>query len=258
MAEIKIKKVMKMIKRKKKIRTLFLATTLLLVTFWGYQDDILPFNADRTVTVSENEFDAIPEYDGKPYVILNDGEPDFSEEELNAAPYEEYSSLDMLGRCQEAEACIGLELMPNEERESISQIKPTGWINKKYDIVDQGYLYNRCHLIGFQLTGENANERNLITGTRYLNVDGMLPFENKVADYIRETGNHVLYRVTPIYDGADLVASGVQMEAQSVEDHGEGIRFNIYCYNVQPGIKIDYATGDSWAVNDRGIKNENN
>lgn len=242
MAEIKIRKVMK---RKKKIRNLFLATTLLLVTFLGYQDDILLFNADRTVTVSENKFHAIPKYNGKPYVILNDGEPDFSEEELNAAPYEEYSSLDMLGRCQEVEACIGLELMPDEERESISQIKPTGWINKKYDIVDQGYLYNRCHLIGFQLTGENANERNLITGTRYLNVDGMLPFENEVATYIRETGNHVLYRVTPIYDGADLVASGVQMEAKSAEDAGEGVCFNVFVYNVQPGITIDYATGES-------------
>jgi len=142
--------------------------------------------------------------------------------------------------------------MPTEDRGSIGQVKPSGWHTVKYDCVDGKYLYNRCHLIGFQLTAENANTKNLITGTRYLNVEGMLPFENMVADYIKETGNHVLYRVTPIYEGDNLVVSGVQMEAKSVEDNGEGILFNVYCYNVQPGVTIDYATGESQLSNDGG------
>lgn len=188
----------------------------------------------------------IPEFSGEPYVVLNDNEPGFSEEDFTEESYEEYSALDSLGRCGAAEANIGRDLMPTEKRGDISQVKPTGWHSVKYDWVDGKSLYNRCHLIGFQLTAENANDRNLITGTRYMNVDGMLPFENMVADYIKETGNHVLYRVTPIFSGDNLVADGVQMEAKSVEDEGEGICFHIFAYNVQPGVVIDYATGDSY------------
>lgn len=190
--------------------------------------------------------DEVPEYEGVPYVAINGNEPEFSDSELQEKSYEEYSSLDGLGRCQAAKANIGEDLMPTEKRESISEVKPSGWKNKKYDNVDGGYLYNRCHLIGFQLTAENANEKNLITGTRYMNTEGMLPFENMVADYIKETGNHVLYRVTPVYEEDNLVASGVQMEAESVEDKGESISFNVYVYNVQPGVEIDYQTGDNW------------
>ena len=192
----------------------------------------------------------IPEYSGSPYVVINNNMPDFSQEDLTTEAYESYSPLDALGRCGTAEASIGVELMPTEERGSIGQVQPTGWHTVTYDCVDGRYLYNRCHLIGYQLTGENANEENLITGTRYLNVDGMLPFENMVADYITETENHVLYRVTPIFEGENLVASGVVMEAQSVEDSGEGISFAVYVYNVQPGVEIDYATGESWLAED--------
>lgn len=188
----------------------------------------------------------VPEYSGDPYVEINDNQPEFEDYELTTETFEEYSELDELGRCGTAEACVGEETMPTEERGNISSVKPTGWKNKDYDNVDGGRLYNRCHLIGFQLTGENANEKNLITGTRYMNTEGMLPFENMVADYVHETDNHVLYRVTPIFDGDDLVASGVQMEAESVEDDGAGVCFNVYVYNVQPQITINYATGDNW------------
>lgn len=194
----------------------------------------------------------VPDYEGEPYVVLNDNEPDFTEAEITTEAYEDYSDLDALGRCGEAEACIGEELMPTGERESISSVKPTGWVNEKYDSVDGGYLYNRCHLIGYQLSGENANEENLITGTRYMNVEGMLPFEDMVADYVHETDNHVMYRVTPVFEGDDLVASGVQMEAESVEDDGEGVSFNVYVYNVQPDITIDYATGENWETPENG------
>lgn len=187
----------------------------------------------------------IPDYAGDPYVVVNNNQPEFAESEMTTSSFETYSDLDVLGRCGIAYANIGQDLMPTEERGNISDVKPSGWQSVEYDGIDGGYLYNRCHLIGFQLTAENANEKNLITGTRYLNVEGMLPFENMVADYIEETGNHVLYRVTPIYEGDNLVASGVQMEAKSVEDNGDGILFNVYCYNVQPSITIDYATGDS-------------
>lgn len=196
--------------------------------------------------VSVDAVTEVPEYDGAPYVEINDNQPEFAEEELSTESYEVYSDLDVLGRCGRAEACIGQDLMPDGERGDISEVRPTGWENKEYEIVDGGYIYNRCHLIGFQLTGENANEENLITGTRYMNTEGMLPFENMVADYIQETDNHVMYRVTPVFEGENLVASGVQMEAESVEDNGEGICFNIYIYNVQPEITIDYATGASW------------
>ena len=190
--------------------------------------------------------DDVPAYSGEPYVEVNDNQPEFTEEELTTVSYEDYSELDELGRCQSAEACIGQDLMPTETRESISSVKPTGWKNKSYDTVDGGYVYNRCHLIGFQLTGENANEENLITGTRYMNVEGMLPFEDEVAAYIKETDNHVMYRVTPVFEGDDLIASGVQMQAESVEDDGAGISFNVYVYNVQPYVVIDYRTGENW------------
>lgn len=190
--------------------------------------------------------ESIPAYHGEPYVILNDNQPDFDLEDFTMESFESYSELDYLGRCGVAYANIGLDLMPTEDRESIYEIKPSGWQSARYDFVDGESLYNRCHLIAFQLAGENANERNLITGTRYMNTEGMLFFEEMVGDYVRDTGNHVLYRVTPIFEGTNLVASGVQMEAISVEDEGEGICFNIYAYNVQPGIVIDYATGDNW------------
>lgn len=188
---------------------------------------------------------AVPEFSGEPYVVIHDNQPDFTEEEKTTESYEHYSDLDSLGRCGVAEANIGQDLMPTEKRGAIGQVKPTGWHTVKYDQVDGKYLYNRCHLIGYQLTGENANEKNLITGTRYLNVEGMLPFENMVADYIKETGNHVLYCVTPIFTGENLVADGVEMEALSMEDNGEGISFHIFAYNNQPGISINYRTGDS-------------
>ena len=188
----------------------------------------------------------IPDYAGTVYVVLNENEPDFPEEDFTTNSFETYSPLDELGRCGTAYANIGTDLMPTEERGSIGQVKPSGWHTVKYDCVDGKYLYNRCHLIGYQLSGENANEENLITGTRYLNVEGMLPFEDQVADYVQETGNHVLYRVTPIFEGDNLLASGVVMEAKSVEDDGAGVCFCVYVYNAQPGVTIDYATGESW------------
>lgn len=202
-------------------------------------------NSGAAASVSAQTDMASFAYDGKPYVVINDNNPDFTEADITTASFESYGELDGLGRCTTAFANIGKDLMPAEKRGSIGEVKPTGWQTAKYDNVDGKYLYNRCHLIGYQLTGENANAKNLITGTRYLNVDGMLPFENMVADYIKETGNHVLYRVTPVFSGDNLVASGVHMEAESVEDNGDGILFNVYCFNAQPGIAIDYATGDS-------------
>lgn len=215
---------------------IFLIVTVCSFFFYNYGPGAVP----HAVSVEE-----IPLYNGHPYVVIHDNEPLFDDEELITESYEFYSELDRLERCGYAMACIGTDLMPTEERESISSVRPSGWVQAKYEIIDGGNLYNRCHLIGFQLTGENANERNLITGTRYLNMQGMLPFENMIADYIKETGNHVLYRVTPIYQGEDLVASGVQLEAWSVEDDGDGICFHVYLYNVQPGVVIDYATGKS-------------
>ena len=190
----------------------------------------------------------IPEYSGEPYVVLNDNWPDFDVEDLTTEPFEYYSELDSLGRCGVAYANVCLEIMPTEERGSIGQVKPSGWQTVKYDFVDGKYLYNRCHLIGYQLAGENANKQNLITGTRYMNVVGMLPFENMVDNYVEDTGNHVLYRVTPIFEGTNLGASGGRREAFSVEDEGEGICFNVFVYNVQPGVVIDYATGESRAA----------
>lgn len=192
--------------------------------------------------------DDIPDYSGQPYVVLEDNWPDFDAGDLTLEAFETYSELDALGRCGPAYANICLEIMPTEPRGDIGQVKPSGWQTVKYDCVDGKYLYNRCHLIGYQLAGENANRKNLITGTRYMNVEGMLPFENMVDDYVENTGNHVLYRVTPVFEGANLVASGVQLEAFSVEDEGEGVCFNVYVYNVQPGVGIDYATGESWEM----------
>ena len=205
---------------------------------------------DGVETATGVTLDDLPGFTDSPYVVLNDNQPDFSEEDLTETSFESYSPLDSLGRCGVAYANVGVDLMPTEERGDIGSVKPSGWQTVKYDIVDGKYLYNRCHLIGFQLTGENANEENLITGTRYMNVDGMLPFENLVADYVKETGNHVLYRVTPVYAGDELVARGVQMEGYSVEDQGDGVCFNVFVYNAQPGITIDYATGDSWLTED--------
>lgn len=194
----------------------------------------------------------IPEYTDSPYVAVNGNVPYFTEDDLTDVSFERYSDLDSLGRCGVAYASVSTDTMPTEKRGSIGEVKPTGWINAKYDFVDGKYLYNRCHLIGYQLTAENANEKNLITGTRYLNVQGMLPFENLTADYVKETGNHVLYRVTPIFEGDNLLASGVLMEAESVEDDGDGVLFCVYVYNVQPGVAIDYATGDNWLAEDGG------
>ena len=192
------------------------------------------------------DLQGIPQFNGDPYIVINDNEPYFSVEGIEPRSWEFYSDLDILGRCGVTFACIGRDIMPTEPRGEIGMIKPTGWQTAKYDNVDGKYLYNRCHLIGFQLTGENANEKNLVTGTRYMNVMGMLPFENMVADHIKETDNHVLYRVTPIFDGDDLLCHGVLMEAYSVEDGGEGICFNVFCYNVQPGVEIDSTTGQNW------------
>lgn len=187
----------------------------------------------------------IPTYSGKAYAVINNNNPAFDESQLTTEYFESYDILDSYGRCGKAFACLGKETMPTEERGAIGSVKPSGWHTVKYDCVDGKYLYNRCHLIGFQLSGENANKRNLITGTRYMNTQGMLPFENMVSDYIEETGNHVMYRVTPVFVGDELVARGVQMEAYSVEDEGDGICFNVFCFNVQPGVVIDYATGES-------------
>ena len=189
--------------------------------------------------------DTVPPFSGTAYVVLGDNRPLFKEWELTTVSYEKYAPLDALGRCGVTEACVGLDMMPTEDRGSIGQVKPTGWHTVKYDCVDGKYLYNRCHLIGYQLTGENANVCNLITGTRYLNIEGMLPFENMVADYVKETGNHVMYRVTPVLAGDNQLGSGVVMEGWSVEDDGEGVCFSVYAYNAQPGVAIDYATGES-------------
>lgn len=187
----------------------------------------------------------VSEFSGSPYEVINGNVPEFNEEDYTTEPFEMYSKLDSLGRCGAAFANICKEIMPTQKRGEIGMIKPSGWHTVKYDFVDGMYLYNRCHLIGYQLSGENANEENLITGTRYMNTQGMLPFEDMVDDYVDATDNHVLYRVTPVYEGNNLVADGVQMEGWSVEDKGAGICFNVYVFNVQPGVNIDYATGES-------------
>lgn len=220
---------------KKLLLTVALMCTILLTGCT--QNNI---NKENTVSL-----ETIPQFEGKAYVELNGNIPSFPEEDKTKKSFEHYEKLDVLGRARGAYANIGKETMPKEKRGSISSVHPTGWNNTQYNFVDGKYLYNRCHLIGYQLTAENANERNLITGTRYMNVEGMLPFENMVADYIKETGNHVLYRVTPIYEGDSLVANGVEMEAESIEDNGEGIQFHVFVYNVQPLVDIDYRDGSS-------------
>jgi len=227
----------------KYIKSLLLSL-LLLFTLTGCPDflSVLPVEPSSPPVTLET----LPLFSGESYVVLMDNQPSFTKEELSSSLFESYSELDPLGRCGRAFALVGKETMPTEERGPIGMIKPSGWQTVRYNgIVDGNYLYNRCHLIGYQLTSENDNERNLITGTRYLNIEGMLPFENMVAAYVENTGNHVLYRVTPIFTDTNLLADGVVMEAYSVEDDGEGICFHIFAYNVQPGIVIDYATGES-------------
>lgn len=240
----------------KKLIALLLAL-LMLGALTGCEEEEVAQALDIAIAVLEEieeyeevealgEGEAIPPFSGDAYIAINGNVPFFVEEEYTTEAYEYYSELDELGRCGVTMACIGVEIMPTEDRGEIGSVKPTGWKSVKYDCVDGKYLYNRCHLIGFQLAGENANKQNLITGTRYLNIEGMLPFENLVADYVQETENHVLYRVTPIFEGDNLVASGVVMEGLSMEDGGEDISFCVFAYNAQPGITIDYATGDSW------------
>ncbi len=242
-----------MSKRRKKQQNKLIITiiTLTIIIILGisqgktneiYQDiktELLGITEEKTYTLDE-----IPDYNGKPYVTINNNKPNFKEEKQTKS-FEKYSNLDSLNRCGVAYANVSKETMPTEKRGRIGMIKPSGWHTIKYDNVDGKYLYNRCHLIGYQLTGENANEKNLITCTRYMNTVGMLEFENKVADYVKETNNHVLYRVTPIFEDNNLLASGAQMEAYSVEDSGKGINFNVFVYNVQEGINIDYRTGES-------------
>lgn len=206
----------------------------------NYISKIIPINYTYAYSI-EN----IPEYTDKEYIIINNNEPYFTEEDYTLKSFEKYSDLDLLGRCGVAYANVGIDTMPTIERGSIGMIKPTGWHTIKYDIVNGKYLYNRCHLIGYQLTGENDNEKNLITCTRQMNIGTMLEYENKVVDYVKKTNNHVLYRVTPVFKDSNLLATGVEIEAYSVEDNGEEIKFNVFIYNVQEGIEIDYTTGDS-------------
>lgn len=236
---------------KKKISLITIPLVLVTLIF-GYvnnnMNDIMnlsSYNKDY----SSYKIEDIPKYYGESYIIINNNEPNFEDSEKIEESFEIYSALDKLGRAGVAYANVNTNTMPDEKRGSIGSIKPSGWHTVKYDTVEGKYLYNRCHLIGYQLTGENANEKNLITCTRYMNTKGMLEFENKVANYVKETGNHVLYRVTPIYEGDNLLVSGVQMEAYSVEDNGKGIKFNIFVYNVQDGIRIDYKTGESELIN---------
>lgn len=202
-------------------------------------------NQNKTSTEKSVSSDDIPDYSGKMTVVVDENQPDFTSKDLTKKSYESYSNLDSEGRCQTAQACVGKDIMPKEERGAIGMVKPSGWHTVKYSNVDGKYLYNRCHLIAYQLTGENANRKNLITGTRSFNVDGMLPYEEMVGNYVRETGNHVLYRVTPVFEEDNLVAKGVEMEAMSVEDKGEDLKFHVFVYNVQDGIRIDYETGES-------------
>lgn len=228
------------------ILSLFIAVVFTLCVTYFYEDIDLflrkSFGYNYSVSYSLSE---IPEYSGNNYVYIDNNVPNFNDSEKKNYSYEEYSELDYLGRCGKAVASIGIDLMPTKERESIGSVKPSGWHTVKYDFIDGKYLYNRCHLIGYQLTGENANSKNLITCTRQMNTKGMLEFENRVTNYIKKTKNHVLYRVTPIFYDDNLVASGVQMEALSIEDDGKGISFNVFVYNVQDNVEIDYKTGES-------------
>lgn len=234
-------------KKKKYLNKILVLVLVFLASYFLYyfQDEWIKYSEGKTNTYEHiYDWDNIPDYSGEAYIYLNNNIPEFAEEDKSTKSFESYSELDSLGRCGVAYANVSIDTMPTEERESIGQIQPSGWHTVKYDIVSGKYLYNRCHLIGYQLTGENANEENLITCTRYMNATTMLQFESEVAAYVEETGNHVLYRVTPYFEGDNLVATGVQMEAYSVEDDGE-LQFNVFVYNIQPGIIIDYATGDS-------------
>ena len=212
-----------------------------------YKDDIYNYilKINPSFAITSYDIGDIPSYSGDAFVYINNNKPNFDDVDINKIKEESYSKLDYLGRCGTVMAIVSIDTMPTEERESIGMIKPSGWHTVKYDIVDGKYLYNRCHLIGYQLTGENANERNLITCTRSMNTKGMLDFENEIADYVKETNNRVIYRVTPIFEGVNLLASGVQMEAMSIEDNGKGVSFNVYIYNVEDGIIIDYSDGSS-------------
>ncbi|MCI8446469.1 MAG: hypothetical protein HFH31_03125 [Bacilli bacterium] len=234
-------------KKKKQGQTKIISSVIavIAISIYGMYGEKIYENLFGPNITSSYDMSSIPAYADRPYVIINNNKPEFDEKDYTTTSFESYSDLDLLERCGVAYANIGKDLMPTEERGSIGMIKPSGWHTVKYDNVDGKYLYNRCHLIGYQLTGENANPQNLITCTRYMNTVGMLEFENKVANYIKETGNHVLYRVTPVFEDNNLVATGVQMEGYSVEDHGEGIEFNVFVYNVQDGIEIDYKTGES-------------
>lgn len=249
-------------KKKSRKKRHFLRYLVLIAAFAGitryelpqenlYPEDNLYYTQDNLYPQESNsgyvfKLSELPLYEDSPYVVLNNNIPAFTQADFTTEPFEEYSELDSLGRCGTAFANICKEIMPTEERGEIGSVKPSGWHTVKYsDRIEGSYLYNRCHLIGYQLAGENANEKNLITGTRYFNVQGMLPFENMVDTYVKQTGNHVLYRVTPVFEGENLVAAGVVMEAESVEDAGAGICFHVFVYNVQPGIIIDYATGES-------------
>ncbi len=228
--------------------------SLALLVIFCFSVSACSFKDESVVSSKSISVSDIPEYSNSAYIKIDNNIPSFKDSEMTTKSFEKYSELDNLGRCSVAYACVGKDIMPAEKRGTIGSVKPSGWHTVKYDCIDGKYLYNRCHLIGYQLTGENANIKNLITGTRYLNVEGMLPFENMVADYVKETDNHVLYRVTPIFERDNLLVSGVQMEAKSVEDNGDGISFNVYCYNVQPDIVIDYKTGESWEVgNEKSI-----
>lgn len=233
-------------KNKKIIKKLVVVLISIVGIFVYYKDEIIKLGVSYgIIEIKSYNIEEIPEYTGEEYVYINNNEPDFDPKYLNTKSFEKYSKLDYLDRCGVAFANISVEIMPTKERESIGMIKPSGWHTIKYDIVEGKYLYNRCHLIGYQLTGENANEKNLITCTRQMNIGAMLDFENKVAQYIKETNNHVLYRVTPVFEKNNLIATGVQIEALSVEDNGEGIKFNVFIYNVQESIEINYLTGES-------------
>ena len=240
----------------KKLFSLLLSFVIIIGCFSGCELNMVvdapTINNNQNATVNTTPIETEIElkasaYTGSPYIAVNGNIPYFTDEEKkNTEAFEIYSELDNLGRCGVAYANICKALMPTEDRESLSSVTPSGWHNKKYDFVDGSWVYNRAHIIGFQLAGEQANAKNLITGTRYFNVIGMLPFENMVADYVRETNNHVIYRVTPIFEGKNLLCEGVLMEAWSVEDNGDGVCFNVFCYNVQPGVEFNYATGENW------------
>lgn len=231
-------------KSKKIIKLIVLLFAMVIVYF---QDDIRLFIDNFFASDNANLYISydIPDYTGNMSIVINNNEPMFDEKLKNTNSFESYSRLDSLNRCGVAIANIGIDLMPTEKRESIGMIKPSGWHTIKYDIINDKYLYNRCHLIGYQLTGENANEKNLITCTRQMNTIGMLEYENMVANYIKETKNHVLYRATPIFEDNNLIAKGIVLEALSIEDNGKGIKFNVFIYNIQDGIEIDYLTGES-------------